>query len=247
VLTVTQAAIVHNLFEWGALFVGARIYLRNAKTSLKGLGDTRQFGVVLGCVVGAAIGNKAVHWIYHAERWPELVNHAWLILQGQSIVGGLLGGLVGVEIAKKIVGVTQSTGDRFVVPILIGLVVGRVGCFLAGLQDDTYGNATTMPWGVDFGDGIRRHPTQLYDIAYAIVAWMLLSRAKPYLDRESGLQFKLLFASYLVWRLLVDGLKPIPFEFVGGMSGIQLVCLLALFIYLPLVVRQWQSLKRNQP
>jgi hypothetical protein len=76
---------------------------------------------------------------------------------------------------------------------------------------------------------------------------MLLSRAKPYLDRESGLQFKLLLASYLVWRLLVDGLKPIPFEFVGGMSGIQLVCLLALFIYLPLVVRQWQSLKRNQP
>jgi len=29
--------------------------------------------------------------------------------------------------------------------------------FFAGLPDYTYGTATKLPWGVDFGDGIPRH------------------------------------------------------------------------------------------
>ncbi len=82
----------------------------------------------------------------------------------------MLGGLIGVEIGKKYAGVTESTGDRFVMPILVGLIIGRIGCFIAGLHDDTYGNPTALPWGIDFGDGIPRHPTQLYDIAVR-AAW----------------------------------------------------------------------------
>jgi prolipoprotein diacylglyceryltransferase len=154
----------------------------------------------------------------------------------------LLGGLVGVEIGKKCAGVTQSTGDRFVMPILVGLIVGRIGCFLAGLQDDTYGNPTSLPWGVDFGDGVRRHPTQLYDIVFALVALALLRLWRPTLARAPGLQFKLLLAGYLSWRLVIDGLKPVPFAFAGGLSGIQLVCAVALVLYLPLVARQFSRL-----
>jgi phosphatidylglycerol---prolipoprotein diacylglyceryl transferase len=242
-VTPTQLAAVHALFEWGGIFIGARLYLRAAGTSLVELGRTRNFGVVFGCVVGAALGNKAVHWIHHAERWPMLVDAPWLVLQGQSIVGGLLGGLLGVEIAKRVVGVTQSTGDRFVLPVLVGLSVGRIGCFIAGLQDDTYGNATTLPWGVDFGDGIRRHPTQLYDILFALALLVLLRHWRPVLSREAGLQFKLMLASYLLWRLLIDGLKPIPFAYAGGFSGIQVVCAIALLLYLPLVLRQLVRLR----
>lgn len=242
-MTATGAAIVHSLFEWGGIFIGARLYLSGAKISLQDLGRTRNYAVILGCVIGAAIGNKAVHWIHHAERWPMLVDAPWLFLQGQSMVGALLGGLIGVEIGKKVSGVAESTGDRFVVPILVGLMIGRIGCFIAGLQDDTYGIATTLPWGVDFGDGIRRHPTQLYDILFAAVALLVLRHWRPVLARESGLQFKLMLAGYLLWRLAIDGLKPVPFVFPGGLSGIQLVCLVALVIYLPMVVKQFMRLK----
>lgn len=242
-MTFLQAAIVHNLFEWAGLFAAARMYLRSSGNSLRAVGHTREFAVVFGCVVGAAIGNKAVHWIHHAEQWPLLVSQPWLVLQGQSIVGGLLGGLAGVEIGKKFAGVTNSTGDRFVVPILVGLIIGRIGCFIAGLHDDTYGTATSLPWAYDFGDGIRRHPTQLYDIVFAIAAWVLLAKSRVALARESGLQFKLLLAAYLLWRLVIDGLKPIPYEFVGGLSGIQLVCAIALLLYSPLVILQLRRLQ----
>ncbi len=242
-MTAAGAAIIHSVFEWSGIFVGARLYLRGARMSLQELGRTRNYAVILGCVIGAAIGNKAVHWIHHAEQLPMLLDSPWLFLQGQSIVGALLGGLIGVEIGKKITGVQESTGDRFVVPILVGLMIGRVGCFIAGLQDDTYGNPTTLPWGVDFGDGVHRHPTQLYDIVFAAIALLLLRHWRPVLARENGLQFKLMLAAYLLWRLVIDGLKPVPYAFPGGLSGIQLVCLVALVLYLPLVVKQFMRLK----
>lgn len=242
-MTAGQLGAVHGAFEWAAIFAGARLYLRSAHTSLRALGKTRNFAVILGCVIGAALGNKLVHWIHHADQWPLLARAPWLILQGQSIVGGLLGGLIGVELGKKYAGVTASTGDRFVVPILVGLFLGRIGCFIAGLQDDTYGNPTSMPWGVDFGDGIARHPTQIYDMLFAVAALALLRAARPVLSREPGLQFKLLLAGYLLWRLVIDGLKPVPYEFAAGLSGIQIVCALALVLYLPLLVRQLSRLR----
>lgn len=238
-MSPTALALIHGAFEWAAILVGARLYLRAAGTTALGLGSTRHFAVVFGCVVGAAIGNKAVHWIHHAERWPMLAESPWLALQGQSIVGGLLGGLIGVELGKKYAGVTESTGDRFVVPILAGLLIGRIGCFLAGLYDDTYGIATSLPWGVDFGDGVARHPTQIYDMLFAAVglAAALRWRGTPSAAAR-GLAFKLLLAAYLLWRLLIDGLKPVPYAYVFGLSGIQLVCAVALVLYAPLVLGQ---------
>jgi len=242
-VTPGQMAAVHGAFEWGGIFIGVRLYLRAGRISLAELGRTRHFAVVLGCVLGAALGNKAVHWIHHAERWPMLVDAPWLVLQGQSIVGGLLGGLIGVEVGKRIAGVKESTGDRFVLPILVGLSVGRIGCFIAGLQDDTFGNPTTMPWGVDFGDGIRRHPVQLYDILFALTLLVALRYCRPVLSREPGLQFKLMLTAYLLWRLLIDDLKPVPRDFGGGWSGIQLVCAIALVLYVPFVLRQVSRLR----
>jgi phosphatidylglycerol:prolipoprotein diacylglycerol transferase len=240
-VTPLAAGAVHTAFEWFAIFVGARIYLRTGKSSLREMGSTRNYAVILGCIVGAAIGNKAVHWFHHADHWYLLRDSPWLILQGQSIVGGLLGGLIGVEIGKKFAGVTESTGDRFVLPILVGLIIGRIGCFIAGLADDTCGNPTSLPWAVDFGDGIPRHPAQLYDIGFALVALMLLRHFRPALAREPGLQFKLMLAGYLLWRLFIDALKPVPYAYPGGLSGIQVVCLAALVVYLPMTLRQLKA------
>jgi phosphatidylglycerol---prolipoprotein diacylglyceryl transferase len=234
------AALVHGLFEALALALGAAAY-RAAKRRAGGPGILApgEFAVAVGCVFGAAIGNKAVFWI----EMPHLFVQHWqtptVLFGGQSMVGGLLGGLIGVEIAKKLNGITRSTGDAFVFPVLLGLAIGRVGCFLAGLEDGTYGVATDLPWGIDFGDGIRRHPTQLYEIAFAgLLAWAL-ARWRDRLADRPGLLFKFMLVAYLVWRLAIDTLKPVPYVYPLGLSGIQWVCLIGLVIYLPGVWRQW--------
>ncbi|MEN3112220.1 prolipoprotein diacylglyceryl transferase [Uliginosibacterium paludis] len=226
------AHFVHAVFEAAAMFIGARYYFavrrRSAETAVSG----RSYGVLLGCLLGAGIGNKLVY----ALEWPQLFtagNFLSQIWAGQSVVGGLLGGLLGTELAKWLTAQSRSTGDLFVGPFLLALAIGRVGCFLAGLNDGTCGVATSLPWGLDFGDGMPRHPAQLYEIAFVLLLWWGLARSRASLACVPGLQFKLMTSAYLLWRLLIDFLKPVPFAWWLDLSGIQWVCLAALAIYLP--------------
>jgi phosphatidylglycerol:prolipoprotein diacylglycerol transferase len=231
----TTAAWAHSAFAWAGMALGAAMWRRTLKHQQRGGAlAPGNFGVLVGLLLGAAIGNKLVFLI---ER-PDVARAIWLshqlIVPGQSIVGGLLGGLIGVEIAKALTGQTRSTGDAMVLPIAVGLAIGRVGCFLAGLHDDTYGLPTPAPWGVDFGDGIPRHPTQLYEIAVVLALGAVLHRAR---FAQPGLAFKLFLAGYLLWRFVVEFLKPVPVAYPLGLSGIQWTCLVALAVYLPLTLR----------
>ncbi|MEI6545165.1 MAG: prolipoprotein diacylglyceryl transferase family protein, partial [Methylococcales bacterium] len=230
------------IFEWLGVLLGVQVYrLIKKRKKLEGITQGTTFTVILGCIFGAAIGNKLMFVFENPQLWIE---NGWLsLLQGQSIVGGLLGGLIGVEITKKIIGINYSTGGDFVLPLIVGTLIGRIGCFLAGLHDGTFGLPTTLPWGIDFGDGIFRHPTQLYDMLAVTVLGILLFLNRKWLAQVPGLSFKLYLSGYLLWRLLIDGLKPIPFAYWLGLSGIQWACVLSLFLYLPLL---WRDLMKKQ-
>lgn len=235
---------LHALFETAALSAGAWLYRaqqRRAGVGFAQLLDGPRFAVLLGCIFGAALGNKLVFWIEMPQLLPQYWNRPEVWLAGQSMVGGLLGGLLGVELAKKFCGVRGSTGDAFVYPVLLGIAIGRIGCFVAGLADGTFGLPTNLPWGIDFGDGIARHPTQLYEIVFALALWRALRRYEVVLSVQPGLRFRLMLCAYLGWRLFVDGLKPLPFDYGYGLSGIQLLCALALLAYLPSAFAQWRK------
>jgi phosphatidylglycerol---prolipoprotein diacylglyceryl transferase len=241
-LSPAAAQFIHALFEWLALAIGVQLYRWQRKRAHQpAMLQPGSFAVVVGCILGAAIGNKLVFWIEMPHLWEAAAKDWRLLLSGQSIVGGLLGGLIGVEIAKKLTGITRSTGDQFILPLVAGTIVGRIGCFLAGLHDGTHGNPTALPWGVDFGDGVPRHPTQVYDMLFVLALGLALWRWRRPLARRNGLAFKLYLSAYLAWRLAVDGIKPVPYDYGFGWSGIQLVCALALAGYLPIVLRQWKE------
>ena len=149
-MTPLAAGAVHTALEWFAIFVGARLYLRTSGTTLRELGATRHYAVILGCIVGAAVGNKAVHWLHHVDNWHLLRQHPWLVLQGQSIVGGLLGGLLGVELGKKSRASRNRPGIASSRRSSPASIIGRIGCFIAGLADDTYGSADHIALGRRF-------------------------------------------------------------------------------------------------
>ncbi len=140
---------------------------------------------------------------------------------GKTIVGGLLGATAAVEWTKSRLGIHQRTGDLFAIPICAGIAIGRIGCFLAGLNDHTYGTPTGLPWGVDFGDGIRRHPTQLYEVAFCVALALLLRRLASRPHAEGDL-FRVFLFSYMAWRLMIDFLKPEPR--LAGLTAIQWCC-----------------------
>ncbi|MES2037154.1 MAG: prolipoprotein diacylglyceryl transferase family protein [Pseudomonadota bacterium] len=243
VFSASTAHLLHFVFEWLAIAIGVQLYRRQrAYQQQAGILAPGHYGVIIGCVVGAAIGNKAAFWMEFPHMWAAATDSLQILMSGQSIVGGLLGGLIGVEFAKFLLNQPQSTGDNFVFPLMVATVIGRIGCFLAGLNDGTYGNPTSLPWGVDFGDGIVRHPTQIYDMIFVLAWGGYLLRHRQAWQSQSGLMFKMYLAGYLFWRLLVDGIKPVPYYYFSYLSGIQVLCIIALVIYLPLLVRQRRKL-----
>lgn len=241
------AVPAHAALEFAGIGIGAALYRRaRRREGMNSIMSPGGFAILVGLLLGAGLGNKLVFLI---ER-PDVVQ-GWFagrwVMPGQSVVGGLLGGLIGVEIAKRLTRQPQSTGDLMVWPITVGLVIGRIGCFLAGLHDDTYGVATGLPWGVDFGDGIARHPTQLYEIAFVFVLSGLLMRHRERWQSVPGLMFKLFLSGYLAWRLAVDGMKPVLVPYPLGLSGIQWVCVAALLVYLPITMRAFRMMWRREP
>lgn len=217
----------HLFFETAAYATGWAVYRHTRRRRGDGIDDDRRWVLIAAAVLGAALGSKVLH---HLSA-PELLARRWrdplFLLGGKTIVGGLLGGLVAVETTKKVLGIGRSTGDLYALALCVGLAVGRIGCFLAGLDDGTHGVATALPWGVDLGDGIPRHPVALYEIGFLCVL-------APFLARRSGRfgdgsRFRELMVAYLAFRFLVDFLKP--YETILGLGGIQWACLAGLGAY----------------
>jgi len=130
---------------------------------------------------------------------------------GRSILGAILGGIVVAESYKAAFGIRGSTGAVFVLPLAVAIAIGRIGCCLAGLNDYTYGTPTDLPWGVDFGDGIYRHPVQLYEsfaMAGFAIFYFLLLRRRPAIASAGG--FYLFAGFYGAQRFIWEFLKPYP-------------------------------------
>jgi phosphatidylglycerol:prolipoprotein diacylglycerol transferase len=180
--------------------------------------------IIVGAIFGALVGSKLLAW---TESWPDYA-HAFsregfaVLAGGKTIVGGLLGGWAGVEIAKRAMHITYSTGDAYVFPLILGMSVGRVGCFLTGLPDHTYGNHTGVPWAVDFGDG-PRHPTQLYDIVFLLLLGVVLLVRMRW-AYPNGRIFRLFLLAYCAYRFAIEFIKPTYRPYIG-LSAIQLACL----------------------
>ena len=227
----------HWVFESLAYLVGFRLFLWMRRRSGDTLPSSQRLSVVAAAILGAAVGSKVLFWFSDPAMLMRNLSNPVYLLSGKTIVGALAGGLLAVEWMKRRMGVTQPTGDLFALPLAIGVAVGRVGCFLSGLGDHTYGLPTGLPWGVDFGDGIPRHPTQLYEILWMVFLALWIRHLQRGSYRQGDL-FKLFMVGYMVFRLLVDFLKPgVP---LAGLTAIQWVCVAVLFHYrrdLPVLLR----------
>lgn len=234
----------HLFFEFLAYPIAFSLLLRR-KFRQHSITPSQRSSVIVGGMVGALLGSKILVLLQHiylvGENWQ-----LWLLLlvRAKTIVGGLLGGLIGVELTKKLIGVKRSTGDVFVYPLIAGMAIGRIGCFLTGLNDKTYGIATNLPWGVDFGDGIYRHPTQLYEIIFLLALGLFLQIRSKY-RRQEGDLFKFFMAAYLGFRLIIDFLKP-DFHLLPELSAIQIACIGGLIYYRRSILAIFKFTKNNK-
>jgi phosphatidylglycerol---prolipoprotein diacylglyceryl transferase len=240
VFRITAHPQLHFVFEALGYVVGFVAFNKARRRSEDVVSDQQRWTIMAAAFFGALVGSRLLEFLEQTPRSHLAISQLLIPNGGKTIVGGLLGGWLGVEIAKKFAGIDTRTGDLLAIPLCIGIGIGRLGCLMGGLADDTYGNPTQLPWGVDFGDGMPRHPTQAYEILFiGALGWALHNFKKH--PHKNGALFGYFMAAYLTWRLLVDFLKPE--QTIGGLNVIQWACIVGLAL---LFATRWSSRTERQ-
>lgn len=235
---------VHLILEYLAFIVGFRYYVFLRKRSADEISSNNRLSIIIGATLGALIGSRIIGFTeypfinYSENTWIELLN-------AKSIMGGLFGGLLGVEIVKKVIGEKSSSGDLFTFPIILGIFIGRVGCFLSGTNDFTYGKETSSIFGMDLGDGILRHPLALYELVFLVFLAIALRQIQKKKILKSGELFKWFMIPYFSFRFFIEFLKPNEF-LVLGLSSVQILCIIYLLYYYKTILFITDSRTKSQ-
>jgi prolipoprotein diacylglyceryltransferase len=224
---------IHAAFDvlaWIAAGAAA-LWLRRSDRVSFPVPPQMHFAYLAALVFGAGVGAVAFG---SANLWLSGMSGV-----ARSIEGAVAGGIVAIELYKRIAGITQRTGARFALPFALGVTVGRIGCFLSGIDDFTYGTPTALPWAHDFGDGVPRHPVQLYESAAmaifaAVYTWRILNRDRFWATRGFYLAVGFYGLQRFVWEFFKPyGLLIGPFTLFHFLSAAVLVYAVAMIATAP--------------
>jgi phosphatidylglycerol:prolipoprotein diacylglycerol transferase len=162
----------------------------------------------------------------------------WIVggTAGKTVLGAIAGGYLSVALYKRYLGITRPTGDLFAVAMCAGEAVGRWGCYFGGC---CYGKPSHVAWAI-WQHGAWRHPTQIYlSLASLLVLGCLLLFEKTD-PRENGL-FYLQGLLYCLARFVIEFFRETPPPILG-LTAAQWACA-AGFLYFAV---QFARLTRRQ-
>ena len=159
----------------------------------------------LAFLFGALAGARLFHVAFEdSSYYLSAMSRVLAFWQGGfSLWGGAIGGLLAATGVARWMGAPgRRLLDLYAPSLLLGVALGRVGCFLAGC---CFGLPTGMPWGIAFDHPATfvdfpetpLHPTQLYEAVGALV----LSIAVRFVPRE---RFAAALVGYAALRFVVE-------------------------------------------
>ena len=177
--------------------------------------DDRLIVVYVAALVGAFLGAKVIYFLAEgwldwprSDRWQRLAT-------GKSILGGLLGGYLSVELAKHWIGYRGITGDWFALITPIGILLGRIGCYLHGC---CVGRTCEPSWfTITDAHGAARWPAVPVEILFnlaAVTSTLILRRN----GKLSGQHFHVYLITYGLFRFGHEFVRETP-RIGLGMSG----------------------------
>ena len=224
----------YNLFFMIGIYIGIIIFyleVKRKKWDIENLMFSMS-GCFLGSIVGASLFNTI---LFGSNNTFEKITD--INISGMSVLGGILGGFIGVEIFKKLVGHKESTGDAFAIAIPIGHAIGRIGCFLSGC---CFGKVCDLPWGIHYPENsipflmhkhanslpdtatlsLAVHPIPLYEITFNIILFIVLIKLRDYF-KVNGALFRFYIFSYCLFRFFEEFLRADTGE--GIFLGLKII------------------------
>jgi phosphatidylglycerol---prolipoprotein diacylglyceryl transferase len=215
----------YTFFVSLGIIVAGLIYYHEAKKANQV--NEFSFLIAFGAFVGSTIGGKLLELAINVDRVTTLNDFVNILFTGRTVIGGLIGGTLGVWLTKKLIRLKGKRGNLFAPAVAIGIAIGRIGCFLNGC---CYGKSTDLPWAVNFGDGIPRHPTQLYESVFMLAMFFILKFGFDQKKVLPGYLFKLLMISYFTYRFFTEFIRVERVAFFG-LTYFQVISIFVL-IYL---------------
>lgn len=227
---------LHGVLEFAAYFIGFHYFLYLRKNQQDSINTSNRIWILIGAIFGSIVSSRIVGGLEDPTQIKIANNVLLYFYQNKTVLGGFLGGLWGVEIIKKIIQEKHSSGNLFTYPMILALILGRVGCFSMGIYEETYGTVTNFFTGINLGDKQLRHPVTLYEIVFLLLLWIWLVQVEKKCKLAEGLRFKFFMIAYIVFRFLLDFIKP-HYTFSFGLSTIQITCMVGLLYYLVIYLR----------
>ncbi len=221
---------LHLLFEILAIVLGYRYYVSLRREGKDPISESNRSWILIGAAFGAFFLSRLLGALEDPYAWLDSSYKLLYFFRSKTIIGGIIGALIGVELVKYIIGEKHSSGDLFTFPLILAIMIGRLGCFSMGVYEPTYGVETDLPWGMDLGDGLRRHPVALYEILFLGLLWLVLQWVQKHIELRSGDIFKLFMIQYMLFRFFIEYIKP-GFRWEIGLTSIQIACLSVLGYY----------------
>lgn len=228
--------LLHAILEPLGMFIGFRYFLYLRKGKADQIESGQRLWIIIGAIFGALIGSRLVGGLENPSELFKAPNPLIYFYVNKTVIGGFLGGLFGVELIKKLIGEKHSSGDLFTYPMILALIIGRLGCFGMGVYEETYGIQTTFFTGMNLGDDILRHPVTLYEIVFLIMLWISLLQLEKRFTLVDGGRFKIFMIAYIFFRFALDFIKP-HYTLSFGLSTIQLVCFGGLIYYISYIFK----------
>jgi len=186
--------------------------------NLKG-DDVAEFLTYL--IIAAVIGARLFYIIFY-NLSSYLQNPLEILMLwhgGLSFHGGLTGAVLGGYLfCRKYKYDFLEIADIAVIPLALGLCLGRIANFING---ELYGRITNVPWAVKFpgADGFR-HPSQLYEAAKNLiiftVLWFIRNKSFP-----KGFLFGTFICMYSALRFFIEFFREADIQ-VGYIYGLTL-------------------------
>lgn len=203
----------YSLLFVAALLLGQKLWMRQSARLGYDLviADKWLMWGVLAVVIGSRLGHCFFYEPAYYFSHPLEILKVWK--GGLASHGATVGLIVTLWLYGRRYGIPWvETLDRMAIPTTVAVTFVRLGNFM---NSEIVGRVTDVAWAVRFPrhdgvDALPRHPSQLYEAAHGIFAFLVLSaidRAMPDNGRKRGVLTSTFFLIYFGGRIFVEYAK----------------------------------------